>query len=254
MAEKRLIKRLASTESTNTVAMEMARQGAPAGTVVVAETQTAGRGRLARTWLSPPGAGLYFSVILRPSLLAADLPKITLAAGVAACQAIESQCAIAPRIKWPNDLLLGGRKFGGILTESEPQAGSDPQGGYLVILGIGLNVTTPTDFFTGDLAKQATSLLEFSGRSFSRETLLWAILERIDSIIQQVESIGFQDVLFEWRKRDAMLGESLAWMTAGGLVVSGEALGLDDSGAYHIRDAAGTVHEVLSGDLNLHHL
>lgn len=251
MVDKRLIERLTSTESTNSVAMEMARQGAPAGTVVVADTQTRGRGRLDRPWVSPPGTGLYFSMILRPSLPTADLPKITLAAGVAVCRALEMECSIAPRIKWPNDLLLDGRKLGGILTESEPQTGQAAEGVYHVILGIGLNVTTPADFFTGDLAGRAISLLSFTGRVFAREVLLGLIAENIHEIIAQVESEGFSRVFAEWRARDAMGGGSLEWLTAGGQVVLGKALGLDDSGAYHIRDAAGTVHVVLSGDLKL---
>ena len=119
MSERGII-RLKVTESTNSVALVMGREGAATGTVVVAESQTGGRGRLNRQWISPPDTGLYFSLILRPELAPENLARVTLAAGLAVCKAVETECGVLPAIKWPNDLLLDGKKFGGILTETGP--------------------------------------------------------------------------------------------------------------------------------------
>ena len=245
--QERLVKRLACTDSTNSVAWALAREGAPAGTVVVAEAQTQGRGRLARAWVSPPAAGLYFSMILRPTLAVKDLAKIPLAAAVAVCQAVEAHCALQPAIKWPNDLLWGGRKFGGILTETGPIR----TGANLVVLGIGLNVTTPPTAFPAALQDRATSLLLATGQAFGKEALLSAVLARLDLVMARLAGADFAALLNEWRRRDALQGATLSWLTPGGEVVSGVALGLDDEGGYRIRDRAGVIHEVLSGDLAL---
>ena len=144
LREDRPVIMLETTESTNTVAMELGKQGAAAGTLVIAESQTKGRGRLSRTWISPKGTGLYFSIILRPKLDLEDLPKITIAAGVAICKALEKATSVAPQIKWPNDILVDNKKCGGILTEAGPLTASDLP---LVILGVGLNISTPLSAF-----------------------------------------------------------------------------------------------------------
>jgi BirA family biotin operon repressor/biotin-[acetyl-CoA-carboxylase] ligase len=161
-----MMKRVAQAESTNSLALEMGKQGAAAGTVVVAETQTRGRGRQQRAWFSPPGTGLYFSVILRPQLDPVELPKITLVAGVAVCEAIEQACQVSFGLKWPNDLLFGGKKCGGILCETGPLTGTDNGRGILVILGVGLNITIPESTFPAELRARATSLLAATGRVY----------------------------------------------------------------------------------------
>jgi BirA family transcriptional regulator, biotin operon repressor / biotin---[acetyl-CoA-carboxylase] ligase len=238
---------LATTESTNRDALAEGRREAVAGTLIVADGQTGGRGRLGRPWLSPPGTGLYFSVILRPRLAPADLPKITLAAGLAVCQAVEAETGLQPAIKWPNDLLLDGRKFCGILTESELPPGRAP----LAVLGIGINVNTPATLFPAELRERATSLLAHAGSQYHRGPLLAAILVRLDVVLARLEEGAFLEILGEWRRRDALTGKHLSWVTPGGAVVSGIGLGPDDEGVLHIRDDAGARHEVLSGDLNL---
>jgi BirA family biotin operon repressor/biotin-[acetyl-CoA-carboxylase] ligase len=156
--KKREIVRFEVVESTSSEALELGRQGAATGTVVVAESQTGGRGRLNRNWLSPPGTGLYFSIILRPVLEANDLPKITLAAGVAVCKAIELELGVLPKIKWPNDLLLDDKKFGGILSETGSVTETSANQQTLVIVGIGLNIQEPAGGFPSDLQITATSL------------------------------------------------------------------------------------------------
>lgn len=246
--DKRVVRRLASTASTNSVALLMAGQGEPAGSVVVAETQTKGRGRLGRGWLSPPGTGLYFSMILRPSMAWQDLVKIPLAAGVAICKAIEKECGLAPKLKWPNDLLLGGKKFGGILTETGPVTA----GASFVVLGVGLNITTPKTDFPPPLQARSTSLFLHTGRVFDKEKLLSAIVLQIDNIVPRMEAGEFSEIFNEWRARDTVQGAVLSWLTPPhGEVIRGVALGLNDAGGYQIRDNAGVVHEVLSGDLSI---
>ena len=247
----RLMKRVAQTESTNLLALEMGKQGAAAGTVVVAETQTRGRGRLQREWFSPPGTGLYFSMLLRPQLDPIDLPKITLVAGVAICQALEQVCQLSPGIKWPNDLLVEGKKIGGILCETGPVTGTNDSRGILVILGVGLNITTPESVFPEQVRGKATSLLAATGREFDKDTILNAVLDRIDAAMARLEAGGFSTVLEQWRTRDVLLGKTLSWLNPAGLVVTGRALGIDGSGQYHVRDTRGRVHRVISGDINL---
>ncbi|MEW6501171.1 MAG: biotin--[acetyl-CoA-carboxylase] ligase [Thermodesulfobacteriota bacterium] len=239
---------LAATDSTNTVAMTLAREGAPAGTLVVAESQRAGRGRLSRQWLSPAGFGLYVSFILRPQLDISDLPKITLASGVALCRAVVKATGIQVQLKWPNDLLLHGKKCGGILTETTGLLGDGP---VAVILGLGLNVNTPVSLLPAELQDKATSLSADTGREYPRGVLLEALVEEVEKVVQRLEGGGFAAILAEWREYDGLAGQRLSWVTPQQTVVTGTSLGPDQEGCLHIRDDQGTTHEVLSGDLAL---
>jgi len=247
----RKIIRLNVTESTNSVALEASQQGAAPGTVVVAETQTGGRGRLNRSWLSLPGMGLYFSIILRPGLAPENLPKITLTAGLAVCKAVEAEYSLSPEIKWPNDLLLDGRKFAGILTEtgavSNMVAGQHP----LVVVGVGLNLFPPDGGFPDDLQERATALSLHTERKISEESLLQASIISIEKEVERLEKGDFAAVLNEWSQRDAVYGKNLTWVTPQGKQVTGVSLGPDADGVLRIRDEAGDIHSVISGDVNL---
>jgi len=234
------------TVSTNDDALGLARAGAASGTLVVAERQSQGRGRLGREWLSPPGVGLYCSLILRPQLDPADLPKLTLAAGLAASRAVELVTGLRPLLKWPNDLWLAGKKVGGILAEARFE-----QGGPVVVLGIGVNVNTSPDSFPADLQKKVTSLLLHSGREFARSALLATLWEEVMAMVARLEREGFTGILADWRERDATLGRELAWLTPSNQVVRGLSLGPDADGLLRIRDGVGQVHEVISGDIAL---
>ncbi len=238
----------AETGSTNDVAMALGRDGEATGSLVVAESQNSGRGRLGRAWLSPPGQGIYCSIILRPRLEPADLPKITLIAALAVCKAVEAVTGLHPGIKWPNDLLLAGKKFCGILTETGPLSGGKPP---LVVLGVGLNVLTPLASFPAELRERVTSLAVAGGESLRRGALLAAIAEGVEAELARLERGEFAALLAEWRRRDATLGKRLTWFTADGKVVEGVALGPDETGVLHIRDGHGREYEVLSGDLYL---
>lgn len=234
------------TASTNDDALALARAGAESGTLVVAERQSRGRGRLGREWLSPPGVGLYCSLILRPRLAPADLPKLTLAAGLAASRAVEARTSLRPLLKWPNDLWLNEKKIGGLLAEARFD-----QAGAVVVLGIGLNVNTTPDSFPPELRDKVTSLLIHSGRESARSALLIVLWDEVMEMVATLEREGFAGILAAWRERDATLGRELAWLTQAGHVVRGLSLGPDQDGLLRIRDAAGLVHEVISGDISL---
>ncbi|MDH3391041.1 MAG: biotin--[acetyl-CoA-carboxylase] ligase [Desulfobulbaceae bacterium] len=246
----REIIRLDVTESTNSIALELGNKGAAPGTVVVANSQTGGRGRLNRSWLSLPGMGLYFSIILRPRLAPENLPKGTLAAGLALCKAVEAAYSLCPQIKWPNDLLLGGRKFGGILTETESIAGSDST--YpLVIVGVGLNLSSPEEGFPADIEERATAISLHTDMEISPEMLLETCVTAVEKEVGRLEKGDFPLILEEWLQRDAIQGKVLTWVTPGSKLVTGVSLGPDADGVLRIRDRAGTIHTVLSGDVNL---
>lgn len=235
------------TDSTNCRAMEMGKSGAPSGTVVLAECQTGGKGRLGRSWLSPVGSGLYFSVILRPALEPGDLSKITLVSGVALCRTVRALYQIMPEIKWPNDLLLNKRKCGGILVEADLHNLSSP----LIILGIGINITTPLEDFPEELQEKVTSLQYHVDGTILRSELLTNILFQLDAIIKQFERHGFEDILTEWKNYDATLGRNLSWITSDRTVVQGVSLGPDSEGRLHIKSSNGRIHAVISGDIQL---
>ncbi|MFA7383793.1 MAG: biotin--[acetyl-CoA-carboxylase] ligase [Desulfurivibrionaceae bacterium] len=238
-----------TTGSTNDLALALGNTGAPPATLVVAESQSAGRGRLAgRTWHSPPGAGLYFSLILRPHLTPADFPKLTLAAGLALCKSLESHTSCRPGLKWPNDLFLHGRKCGGILTETQAVAGA---GQTAVVIGIGLNVNSPAESFSGELHAKATSLLAVTGEHYDRGLLLAAILAELDLVVSQLEQGDFPAILAEWRQRDIHADRQVSWLGNQGEIVTGTSLGPNEEGFLHLRDAEGRVHCVISGDISL---
>ena len=247
----REIIRLQVTESTNSEALAAGHQGAVPGTVIVADAQTGGRGRLNRSWLSLPGKGLYFSIILKPRLDPEHLPKVTLASGLALCKAVEAEYSLSPKIKWPNDLLLDGRKFGGILTETESLAGSDSRHSPLVVVGVGLNLFFPDGGFPADLEGRATALSAHTDRKISAEMLLETCVVTIEKELQRLERGEFSEIREEWMQRDASPGKVLTWVTPQGRLVTGVSLGPDADGVLRIRDGEGIIHNVLSGDVNL---
>ncbi len=247
----REIIRLEVTESTNSTGLELGERGATPGTVVVARAQTLGRGRLSRFWLSRPGMGLYFSLILRPELEPEDLSKITLAAGLAVAKAVEELYRIEPKIKWPNDLLLNGRKFGGILTETGSVSHLPEAPNPLVVVGVGLNLFPPQGGFPADLQQHATALSRHVEGGIDAEALLQSCVGAIEKEVRRLEGGEFAAILEEWTKRDAVYGKTLSWITRQGQAVTGVALGPDAEGLLRIRDGEGKIHSVLSGDLTL---
>ncbi len=236
---------LESVDSTNSYAINYAKKGAETGTVIIAQNQTGGRGRLGRVWQSPKGAGLYFSIIARPTLKLDDLSKITLCAGLALRNAVASVSGIKPLLKWPNDLLVNQKKMAGILTEADISGDGRP----VVVIGIGLNVNTKAADFSEELAGVATSMYLTAGSFFDKGAILAAVLRQVDSQIERLAKDDFKGILADWRACDATHGKRLKWVSVSGEKITGVSMGPDEEGLLHIRDDLGKMHSVLSGDL-----
>jgi BirA family biotin operon repressor/biotin-[acetyl-CoA-carboxylase] ligase len=228
--------------STNDLAKELAAQGAPEGTMVVAETQTGGRGRLGREWDSPPGVGLYVSLVLRPMLPPMELPQITLTTAVAVVRAVRRVAGLAPGIKWPNDLLVNGKKLAGILTEMETESDRIRH----VVVGLGLNVNNPA--FPPELAVTATSLALTAGGTFSRVELLKAWLEEFEDLYDRFLNQRFPEILEEWKAAAVTLGRTVT-VRQGPREISGQALDVAPDGALLLRTAGGEIVRVTSGEI-----
>lgn len=236
-------------ESTNDLATARAREGAPAGLIIAADSQTAGRGRLGRTWHSPPGENLYFSIVLRPRRGAAEIPVLTLLVGGGVAKALSARGARV-RLKWPNDVLLvdeGGRrrKVAGILTEMTT-AGDRVEH---VVVGVGLNANGAG--FPAELADRATSLRLALGEPVDRTALLGELLSTLEPLFDDFESRGAPAAVEAFsafaglpdRCQVAMPGRT-------GERLDGTALGIDPDGALRVRDRAGQIHRVISGELS----
>jgi BirA family transcriptional regulator, biotin operon repressor / biotin---[acetyl-CoA-carboxylase] ligase len=225
--------------STNDLARELALAGAPHGTVVIAEQQTAGRGRQGRTWSAPAGRALTLSVLAR--LPAAALETLPLAVAIAVAEACEAVSPVTCRIKWPNDVWVDGLKVSGVLIEARPQD-------EWAVIGIGLNVDTSLDELADDLRQTASSLRIASGAPVDREAALDALLERLAVWIERLGNPAA--VVAAFRERDALHGRRIAWST-GGARQEGEARGIDDDGALVVFTDAGKRVRLDAGEVHL---
>jgi BirA family biotin operon repressor/biotin-[acetyl-CoA-carboxylase] ligase len=228
------------TTSTNDHARALALAGAPAGTVVAAEEQTAGRGRQGRAWSSPRGRSLTLSALLRPAANATSL--LPLAAALAVCEACESVTEVECAIKWPNDVLLEGRKLAGILIESRPQDG-------WAVLGIGLNVNTGEAELEPRVRETATSLLIATGLPVDRERVLDALLDSLAARTAP-EMLRSPELLSAYRRRDALEGRRIAW-TARGRRLEGKAAGIDELGSLVVFGVGGERVVLDAGEVHL---
>jgi BirA family transcriptional regulator, biotin operon repressor / biotin---[acetyl-CoA-carboxylase] ligase len=240
---------LRSTKSTNEDAYALALRGAAHGVGVLAREQSHGRGRLGREWISPPGTGLYCSIIIRPSLPSAEFPRISLTAGLALCSAIESLTIRPFGLKWPNDLYCDGKKCGGILVESSPlhHGAKNP----FFIVGMGVNVNTTDDAFPASLAGKASSLLMETGSSWDIGDLYDIIHASLLHYVGLHEEQGFEEILKEWRVRDVLYEKEMQWLTSEGKIIRGWGMGPDNDGQLIARDSEGVLHKILSGDVQL---
>ena len=212
--------------STNTYAKEIALSGAEDGTVVVANRQTAGRGRMGRDFQSPEGKGIYLSALLRPALPPERLLSVTALAGVAVCRAVEKVCGIRPGIKWTNDLVLGGRKLCGILTELSLE-GESGQLQYLVV-GMGLNVLHGIEDFSPEVGAMATSLFQELGHPVSRPALAAAEIVELDRLYAALRSGETDSYLDEYRRDCITLGKDVQLLRPDGSREHVTALDIDD--------------------------
>lgn len=238
-----------TVDSTNRIARELAVSGKPHGFGVLAEKQTAGRGRLGRVWQSVPGKGLCCTILLRPELAIHDYAKIPLTAGLAVSLVLEELCGIDVQLKWPNDIYLFGRKCGGVLVETSSLLASSDQ--CFVLVGIGLNVNGDHESFSVELQKIATSLFIETGREYDILSIFVAVRSRLLQLLSQCHGDGFKAILEAWQERDMLQGRWMNWVTPSGEVVNGRSLGIDSSGVLLIEDYLGTRHKVLSGDLSM---
>jgi BirA family biotin operon repressor/biotin-[acetyl-CoA-carboxylase] ligase len=232
--------------STNDRIMAAGRDGAPEGLAVIADRQTAGRGRLGRSWASPPGVGLYTSILLRPTLPTGQVPLLTLVAGLAVAEAIENVTGLAPRLKWPNDLLVDGKKVGGILTET---ASVESRVSYVAV-GIGINVRQEAQDLPEEFRATATSLRLATGREVPRGNLAAEIYNGLDGWYQEFLAGRLETILAGGRERSAILGSPVD-VLAGDERWSGLAEDLDADGALLVRKENGTVRRVVAGDVSI---
>ena len=240
----RSVIRLETVGSTNEHAFGLALQGAPEGTAVLADEQTKGRGRLRRTWHSPPGRNIYTSIVLRPPFSAALAPRITLTAGVAVADCL-GQCGLKDlSLKWPNDVHVGGRKVCGILTEMKSQGGRVD----FVIVGIGLNVNMRPEDFDPEIRERATSILEATGTFTSRQGLAAELYRSLEKWYKTLLAEGFSPVREWWLACAGILGKTLR-TGPGEDAMQGEVLGVDEDGALLIADDRGLRRRVIAGDI-----
>lgn len=234
----------AETSSTSDVVETLARAGTPEGAVVFAESQTRGRGRLGRKWISPAGEGLWFSVLLRPKLAPALATQFTIAAAVAAVRAVKFCTQLRPQIKWPNDLLLNGKKFAGILTELQ----AEPEQIRYLILGIGIDVNCM--MFPGELKEIATSLRLESGEKVDRVKLAGTLLQELDRAYAAIRGNAFEKLAQEWESLCTTLGREIA-LDTGARVLRGHAEALDADGSLLIRTEHGRLERAVGGELRV---
>jgi BirA family transcriptional regulator, biotin operon repressor / biotin---[acetyl-CoA-carboxylase] ligase len=228
--------------STNDRAKALAEEGAGHGEVVIAETQTGGRGRRGRTWVSPPGLNLYLSVILRPELPPGRAPELTLVAAVAVCDALR-HAGVEAGIKWPNDLMASGRKIAGVLTE----LAADVERVSWVVIGVGVNVNAPAEAFPEELRETATSVRLERGGPAPRALFAAALLTSLEGWVDRHADEGFAPVREAWRERSVTLGQDVR-VRAEGRELVGRAEDIDAGGALLVRTASG-VERVLVGDV-----
>jgi BirA family transcriptional regulator, biotin operon repressor / biotin---[acetyl-CoA-carboxylase] ligase len=231
------------TDSTNRVALELGHAGEPEGAVVLAEEQTAGRGRAGRRWHSERAAGIYLTLLLRPRLSPVQAPLLPLLAGLSARAAIEAQTGVAPDLKWPNDLLLGGRKIGGILTEMHAEPGVV----RFVIIGIGLNVNQTK--FPEELAQVATSLRAETGRRESRLELLVRLLRQFETDYNRFLREGPGWIVESFSAASSFAQGKPVRVTDGRESFTGTTAGLTPEGLLQVKRSDGQITAVLSGEV-----
>lgn len=232
-------------DSTNRIAKELALKSVPDGTLVIADYQTAGRGRLDRRWIAPAGTSLLCSLVLHPPLELHAAGRVVMTAAVAVCRAIADICPVEPGIKWPNDIYLNGKKVCGILSEC---AADGDRIAYAVV-GIGINVNfDPGQMF--EISAVATSLRAACGRPVSRLLLLQRLIIHLDALYCRLRDDGFPELTDLWRQSSCILGRPVT-VTGDAVALSGIARDFTADGHLLLEDAAGELHTILCGDVSL---
>lgn len=241
---KPAMKILQATDSTNVQARTLASQGAAEGTLVAADTQTHGRGRRGRTWFSPPGQSIYASIILRPPMAPAQAPQITLMTAVAVTRTLNETADLNAKIKWPNDVLIRGKKIAGILTEMS----TDMDVVDFVVVGMGINVNTPREMIPLEIQQIATSIKIETGEEVPRADLLCRLLKHFERCYDQLKTEGFGPIMTQWRRMTDMIGQQVH-VDVLDKRRTGTVAAVDDDGVLILRDNQGTMHRIYSGDV-----
>jgi len=231
--------------STNDLAKELAMRGAREGTVVVAETQTSGRGRLKRKWISPEG-GLWLSIILRPRIQSKHAPKLTLMASVAVAKTISRLFPLKAEIKWPNDILINYKKVCGILTEAKTTG----EALEFVILGMGINANFSVNFLPASFRGSSTTLQDELKNEIQRESLLRTLLEETEYYYEMFTKRKFDTILAEWRNSSSFLGSYVEVVSYDEKIL-GWAVDIDEEGALMVKLKDQTMCRVASGDVTV---
>ncbi|MHA1484069.1 MAG: biotin--[acetyl-CoA-carboxylase] ligase [Candidatus Thorarchaeota archaeon] len=231
------------TESTNVLARVMAEGGLGEGLIAIADLQTQGRGRYDRNWYSPLG-GLYFSIVLKPRIADEAAPLLGFLTACAIATEIREVLSLEVSLKWPNDILVGERKLGGILSETVSTNGS-----LLAVIGVGINQNVKREDLPAELQESTTTILTEIGRETSRETLISAIISGIDSRLHRVESdSSFSSIIDEWVGHSSTIGRSVR-VRNGSEVIEGLATGIGPDGSLEVEESDGQLKRILIGDI-----
>ena len=240
----RKIHYFSALDSTNLYARKLAEEGASEGEVVVAESQTGGKGRLGRIWISPPNLNVYLSVILRPKLPPLHAPQITLMSAVAMAETVQSFVPFPPEIKWPNDIMAKGEKLAGILTESS----CDRERILYVILGIGVNVNFPRELMPESIRGIATSLLILGGKAVDRSAFVLQLIQNLERCYGELEEGGFSFLAERWAGFFRLKGKRVRVQMLEQAIL-GKAMGIDIDGALILEDERGFVQRIVAGEV-----
>jgi BirA family biotin operon repressor/biotin-[acetyl-CoA-carboxylase] ligase len=232
--------------STNESAKRIAAEGAPEGTIVLAEKQTVGRGRMGRIWASPAGVGIWLSLVLRPPIMPSQAAQLTFVSAVVICHAVRDFTGLDAQIKWPNDIMINGKKICGILTELSAEI---DQINY-VVAGIGINVNHQKKDFPLDIVDRATSLMLVSGKTYRRIELLVNILANYDKVYLEYQKKGFSYILEQWRKLNCTLGHEVKVISQDE-VYYGTAIDIDKDGQLMVQTPEGDLRYVIVGDVSI---
>ena len=243
----RRLEYLKHTTSTNADAFKLAENGAIEGTVVLADSQSGGKGRRGRVWASPAGVNLYCSVVLRPDIMPYEAPQLTFISAVAVARAIELTTSLTAEIKWPNDLLISGKKVAGLLNEMS----AETDGINFVILGIGVNLNMATGQFPDDLRHPATSLFLESGSVVDRSRFAGTMLNELDRLYTDFLAHGFGPVREEWQRRCNANGRRVLVNDSGTECTGGQFVGIDTDGALLLRADDDVLHRITCGDVRV---
>jgi BirA family biotin operon repressor/biotin-[acetyl-CoA-carboxylase] ligase len=229
--------------STNDEAKALALQGAPEGTVVVAEAQSQGRGRQGRSFVSPPGVGIYMSLLLRPTIPPSRLPQLTLMVGVAVAEALVEVTSLEVRLKWPNDVEVHGKKVAGILTEGVMR----PDRQTAVIVGIGINVNAALAQFPEDLQARVTSLALAAGQRFDRSPLIASLLGHLETYYHMFQALGIDPILPRWLHYGPIIGREVRLTQDDATPQHATVVGLDADGALRVQMDDGRQERLIAG-------